>query len=275
MANRESLHGGRYTGFSSLNDFLRENRSSGVFGNTDPWAWTGMSSGDIYGPSFSMYGVGSGSYGSASHQEYVKAVEQAKGPTVYNKWCDCRVPAFEVLAYDGTNQNSEFRESALKSVISFYADKTTEVADPSGLVIDGVSLGFLENNGTVMKMQSGQKLVFHNKEIIKILVKHGSASKAITVGTVLGKTGTVLAGAGIVLTWVQVYTGDKHWAHALMDTTVGIIGIAFPGPGTVVSIFYFAMTSVGDGRGPTSSFTDTGLVPLDNLYVAPTYPKLN
>ncbi|MBX2897712.1 MAG: hypothetical protein KF763_19885 [Cyclobacteriaceae bacterium] len=71
---------------------------------------------------FERYGVGS-SMGSITHQEYVHAVEKAKGPTVYNKWCKCRVPAIEVLAYDETYQNSEFRETALKALINYYKDK--------------------------------------------------------------------------------------------------------------------------------------------------------
>ncbi|MBX2897723.1 MAG: hypothetical protein KF763_19940 [Cyclobacteriaceae bacterium] len=78
---------------------------------------------------FERYGVGS-SMGSITHQEYVHAVEKAKGPTVYNKWCKCRVPAIEVLAYDETYQNSEFRETALKALINYYKDKQTQGNEP-------------------------------------------------------------------------------------------------------------------------------------------------
>ena len=58
VASRESLAGGRYTGYSSLNDFLRENRPSGVLAMDDPWAWTGMSSGEMYGEGIGRFGAG-------------------------------------------------------------------------------------------------------------------------------------------------------------------------------------------------------------------------
>lgn len=58
VAPRQSLAGGRYTGYSSLNDFLRENRPSGVLAMDDPWAWTGMSSGEIYGEGIGRFGAG-------------------------------------------------------------------------------------------------------------------------------------------------------------------------------------------------------------------------
>jgi hypothetical protein len=226
------------------------------------------------------------------------------GPVVYAPWDNAYYPAFEVALWDPTYQHASYRDAAFDAILNWdgrvadfsinayldnrqrlldeckscqYESTTKEISnyiDPSSLTLDGATLAFLDTDGTLMKMQSGQKLKFHSKEIVKILMKNGAASKAITVGTVLGKTGSVLGAVGIVLTWVQVGQGDKHWVHGLADTTMGVIGIAIPGPGTVVSIFYFAMTSV-DGRGPSSSFTDTGLVPLDNLYIVPTYPKVN
>ena len=67
---------GKYAVYNSFTDYIFQNQV-GFGGETNPWAWTGMGSGDIYGPSFSMYGVGSGN-GSISHQEYMVAVEQAK-----------------------------------------------------------------------------------------------------------------------------------------------------------------------------------------------------
>ncbi|QLH31492.1 MAG: hypothetical protein HWD62_02745 [Cyclobacteriaceae bacterium] len=76
VADRRTLYGSKYSGHSSLEDWLYNNQGS-MYPSTDPWAWTGMSGGDIYGSEFSQYGVGSG-YGSISHQEYVYAVEQSK-----------------------------------------------------------------------------------------------------------------------------------------------------------------------------------------------------
>ncbi|QLH31481.1 MAG: hypothetical protein HWD62_02685 [Cyclobacteriaceae bacterium] len=75
VASRQSLYGSRYTGFSSVSELAFQNQAVNI--STNPWDWTGMGSGDIYGSEFSQYGVGSG-YGSISHQEYVNAVEQAK-----------------------------------------------------------------------------------------------------------------------------------------------------------------------------------------------------
>lgn len=151
------------------------------------------------------------------------------------------------------------------------ANKASDIIDPAGLVLDGVLVTAFNADGQVMKMQSGQKLVFHDKRIIEILTKSGAAGKAITIGTVLGKVGTGLGYAGIGLTWIQVGTGEKHWIQGTMDTAMGVVGMAFPGPGTVVSAFYFVMTM--DYSGP-QIYRDPRIVPMDNTYVAPSYKSM-
>ena len=151
------------------------------------------------------------------------------------------------------------------------AQQASNIADPAGLVLDGVLVTAFGADGTVMKMQSGQKLVFQDPRIIKILTQSGAAGKAITIGTVLGKVGTGLGVAGIGLTWVQVGQGDKHWIQGTMDTAMGIVGMAAPGPGTVVSVFYFLMTQ--DFSGP-QIYRDPRIVPMDNTYVVPSYKSM-
>ena len=55
---------GRFAGYGSYENWRRS--TAGAFSmSSDPWAWTGMSSTDIYGPAFSMGGVGV-SYGGGS-----------------------------------------------------------------------------------------------------------------------------------------------------------------------------------------------------------------
>lgn len=69
VANRTSLNGGRYAGFSSFQDFAFQHQG-GFGGGYDPWAWTGMGTGSIYGPSFEMLGAGSNyAFGSPSTAE--------------------------------------------------------------------------------------------------------------------------------------------------------------------------------------------------------------
>jgi len=197
------------------------------------------------------------------------------GPQVYNKWCNCNVDALDVLKQNSENQNAEFRQKAIDATLKYYSDKINEVVNPVGLIVDGVSLTTLDDGGITLKMQSGQKLVFYEKRVIKEIIKSGAASKAITFGNVIGKLGTGFAIAGIGVTVIQVAAGDKHWAHGVADSTMGIIGILVPGAGTVVSIFYFAMTSAGTDPSISSSFIDTGLIPIDNVYVVPNYPKID
>jgi RHS repeat-associated protein len=151
------------------------------------------------------------------------------------------------------------------------AQDLSNVVDPAGLVVDGVIVTAFGADGTVMKMQSGQRLTFTDPRIIKILKDTGAAKQAITMGTVLGKVGTGLGYAGIGLTWIQVGTGDKHWIQGTMDTAMGIVGMAAPGPGTVISIFYFMATQ--DYLAP-QIYRDTRIIPMDNTYVAPSYKSM-
>jgi hypothetical protein len=151
------------------------------------------------------------------------------------------------------------------------AQKASNYVDPAGLVVDGVLVTAFGSDGTVMKMQSGQRLVFTDPRIIKILKDAGAAKQAITLGTVLGKVGTGLGYAGIGLTWIQVGTGDKHWIQGTMDTAMGIVGMAAPGPGTVISVFYFMATQ--DYSAP-QIYRDPRIVPMDNTYVAPSYKSM-
>ena len=68
---------GRFAGYGSYENWRKS--TAGAFSmSNDPWAWTGMSSGDIYGPSFSMFGA-SVSYGGGSSAEMkadAKAVQE-------------------------------------------------------------------------------------------------------------------------------------------------------------------------------------------------------
>jgi hypothetical protein len=151
------------------------------------------------------------------------------------------------------------------------AQKASDIVEPVGLIVDGVLITAFGADGTVMKMQSGQTLVFTDPRIIKILKDTSAAKQAITVGTVLGTVGTGLGVAGLGLTWIQVGQGSKHWITGAMDTTVGVVGMAAPGPGTVVSVFYFLMTQ--DYSGP-QIYRDPRIVPSDKTYVAPSYKSM-
>ena len=72
---------GRFSGFDNARDFAFQNQGVS-FGNDNPWQWTGMSMGDVYGDGIDMFGTGfiSGEYfGSGRlNQEY----------DVYEVWID-------------------------------------------------------------------------------------------------------------------------------------------------------------------------------------------
>jgi hypothetical protein len=149
------------------------------------------------------------------------------------------------------------------------AKQLSNYLDPAGLVLDGVTISAFSKEGQLMKMQSGQKLVFYDKRIIDILKSTGAAKQAITVGTVVKGVGTGLGFVGIGLTWVQVGNGEKHWIEGSMDSVVGVIGMAAPGPGTAVALLYFMATQ---SNSYPDIYRDPRIVPMDNTYVSPSYP---
>jgi len=44
---------------------------------------------------------------------------QSQGPKVYNKWCNCEVNAFDVVAHDPTYQNKEYRRQAQDAIYNY------------------------------------------------------------------------------------------------------------------------------------------------------------
>ncbi|MBX2897716.1 MAG: hypothetical protein KF763_19905 [Cyclobacteriaceae bacterium] len=253
VADRRTLIGSKYAGFSSFIDWALQNRGV-AGGDTNPWAWTGMSSSDIYGTSFSMYGVGS-SMGSITHQEYVHAVEKAKGPTVYNKWCKCRVPAIEVLAYDETYQNSEFRETALKALINYYKDKQQQTqgngpGDPYGW--DNFFKD-AKTGATVVRGLTSARRVIENVYIEQATINNAIRGSTAAVPNSLRTISTVskvAGGFGIAASWGIAFNelandrdNTSTWVNAGVNTL--IIGAAILGGPITVGVAAVAGIAYG------------------------------
>jgi hypothetical protein len=183
--------------------------------------------------------------------------------------------SFEVNGKMVNGYSSHFEDRFRKNSTPSTAQNISSVYDPTSLIYDAVVVTAFSNNGTVMKMQSGQKLVFTNDKIIDILKSTGAARKAITIGTVLGSTGTVIGYGGMTLTGIQILQGDKHIIEGGMDITagiVGILGVGAPGAGTIVSIMYFMATQSNSAH---RIYRDPKIVPQDNTFVAPSPKKIS
>jgi len=61
VADRRTLYESKYSGHSSLEDWLYNNQGS-MYPSTNPWAWTGMSGSDIYGAPLDGLFLGRGHY---------------------------------------------------------------------------------------------------------------------------------------------------------------------------------------------------------------------
>ncbi|MBY0433563.1 MAG: hypothetical protein K2U26_05600 [Cyclobacteriaceae bacterium] len=68
-------------------------------------------------------------YGSMFGRAGTLDYDYSPQPTVYNKWCNCRVNAFDVLFFDPTNQNKELRALAEQAVKDYFSSEANPEQD--------------------------------------------------------------------------------------------------------------------------------------------------